>query len=262
MPKYKIKLEGDSDRQTQYVKELAAIAKRDHYLFTVFFLTVDYVPLLRSMPVGDGSAGMWAYTGFFDEHLNEKPSWKAYQEAWLGRKVNSTAKQAEPESDKKQTTGSSSAIGFQDSGDLFKAPASDKVTLESVDGKAKVMKWKFSYRPKEFAWSVKDVPSGSGAGALGLDFEIKSDREGRMMLQVEQADGGAFYTVIDLGQKWTRKQIPWNQFSADASKGYKGKLQPARIVRLMLVDATAVDGKVSGSRTVEVANLDYIRNSQ
>jgi hypothetical protein len=30
----------------------------------------------------------------------------------------------------------------------------------------------------------------------------------------------------------------------------------------MLVDATAVDGKVSGSRTVEVANLDYIRNSQ
>lgn len=262
LPKYKIKLEGDSDRQTQYVKELAAIAKRDHYLFTVFFLTVDYVPLLRSMPAGDGSAGMWAYTGFFDEHLNEKPSWKAYQEAWLGRKVNSTAKQAEPEPGKKQITGSRSAIGFNDSGDLFKAPGSDKVTLESVDGKAKVMKWNFNYRPKEFAWSVKDVPSGSGAGAVGLDFEIKSDRDGRMMLQVEQADGGAFYTVIDPGQKWTRKRISWNQFSVDASKGYKGKLQPAQIVRLMLVDATAVDGKVSGSRTVEVANLDYIRNSQ
>jgi len=267
LPKYKIKLEGDPNRQIDYVRDLAAIARRDHYLFTVFFLSVDYVPLLKQLPAGDGSAGMWAYTGFFDEHLKEKPSWQAYQQAWLGKKGGAVtaAKESEAKIKPNSTQPSaptSSELAFNSQGDLFQAPASDKISLETVDGKSKVMRWKYEFRPKEFAWSVKEIRKNSGSGSSGIAFDLKSDQEGAILLQVEQADGGAFFTVIHPGKTWTKQQLAWNDFSVDPKKGYKGKLSPEQITRMMLVDASSVDRKVSGTRTLEIANLEFMRNSR
>lgn len=80
--RFNLVLHGTPELQQQYVSDLAAIAARDRYLFTVFFLTVDYGALMEKLRPGDETPRLWEFTGFFDRQLAEKPAWASYRTAW------------------------------------------------------------------------------------------------------------------------------------------------------------------------------------
>jgi len=257
LPRYKLELKGDEKLQSQYISDLASIARRDGYLFTVFFLSVDYVALLAQMPAGDGSAGLWTHTGFFDDKLKEKPAWSEYQRAWLGKAVKTPVLATEKTRPGEIET--ASVLGFGSKASLFVAPAPDEIALiPAKEGQG--MRWKYSFRPREFSWAVKDLPKGSAEGSRGVGFALKSDQENPLLVQVEQADGGAFFQVIYPRKDWSEHELNWTSFKPDPKKQYKGKLDSGQLVRMMLVDATGVDKKASGSRVVEMSNLRYLKH--
>ncbi|MFV0252119.1 MAG: hypothetical protein ACK5H2_02145 [Beutenbergiaceae bacterium] len=80
---FDLDIDGDPALQSQYVDELAAIAGRDGYLFTVFFLAVDYDALTSKL--GLPAMELWQNTGFFDAQLQPKPAWQSYIRSWLGQ---------------------------------------------------------------------------------------------------------------------------------------------------------------------------------
>ncbi|MFV0426476.1 MAG: hypothetical protein ACK5KU_05495 [Beutenbergiaceae bacterium] len=83
LEEFDLDIGGDPDTQSLYVQELSVITAQDDYLFTVFFLAVDYGALTRELELP--AMELWQYTGFFDEDLVPKPAWDAYIRFWLGQ---------------------------------------------------------------------------------------------------------------------------------------------------------------------------------
>ena len=84
-PKYGLNMEASPSLQREYVTDLADLARKGNYLFTVFFLSVDCDALMSKLPGEAAANGFWTHSGFFDKKMKKKLTWVAYQEAWLGR---------------------------------------------------------------------------------------------------------------------------------------------------------------------------------
>ncbi|MFV0405409.1 MAG: hypothetical protein ACK5LN_01065 [Propioniciclava sp.] len=82
LSEFDLEIPGDPTVQSQYVADLAAITDADDYLFTVFFLAVDYDALTRKL--GLPAMELWQHTGFFEADLTPKPAWETYRQTWLG----------------------------------------------------------------------------------------------------------------------------------------------------------------------------------
>jgi hypothetical protein len=242
------------------VTDLAAIARRDKYLFVVFFLAVDYDGLMAKLPTGDGSMALWKSTGFFDKDLRPKRAWAHYCQAWLGRNAApDTASSPQPRatSRSQEQTDAQSALGFNVAADLFVAPAG-AISLVRDGNEPGRMRWKYTYQPGEFSWAVKDLPAGSAAGTGGFAFDLKMDRPEPLLIQVEETSGEAFYTMLQPKKNWTHYELPWSKFQLDPEKRRNGQLDRNQIKRIMLADGAAADRGLTGSRVVEVSRLHYL----
>ncbi len=74
LPNLDVTLPGDVAEQREYVRDLVRIARRDRYLFVVWFITVDYERLMEKLPGAEEWMWIWAYTGLFDSSLKPKPA--------------------------------------------------------------------------------------------------------------------------------------------------------------------------------------------
>lgn len=262
-----LRLGGSRELQSAYVTDLSEIARRDGYLFTVFFLTVDYDALMSKLRRNDETMKLWWRTGFFDRNQREKPAWAAYQKAWAdslpvpGRakagRTGPAVAAAKPAASEVREGGVS--LGFGSKEELFAAPGADEVVLRAASGRDPAhMRWKYTYRAGEFAWSARNLPPGQGKGSRGLAFAVRSDREGPLLLQVEESDGEAFYVVVRPSKEWTDVKVPWGEFTVDGGKKRNGTLESDRLVRILLADPTGKDQKADGSRYVDLARLGYL----
>ncbi len=257
---YGLKLQGGRDLQSQYVADLATIAQRDHYLFTVFFLAVDYDALMKKIRPGDETPRLWGRTGFFDTNLMAKPAWSTYLRTWLNRGKAPVQNLRVVQAAGTGTVHSpSGGLAFATPADLFVAPTPDKVQLQTSPEKGSFMRWTYRYRAGQFAWAVKELPAGSAKGSQGLVFELRSDGSDPLLLQVEESDGEAFYHVVKPGQVWTSVNVAWSEFCLDPGKKRDGVLDTGRIVRIMLADGAAVDRKATGGREVDIAQMGFRR---
>jgi hypothetical protein len=79
IPKYGLTMSGSPKQQALYVDDLFKTARRDHYLFVVWYLAIDYDKLYAKMPAGSDAMKLWKNIGFFDCNLHPKPAWAAWQ---------------------------------------------------------------------------------------------------------------------------------------------------------------------------------------
>ena len=265
LSRYGLDMKGDEAWQNQYVSELAEQARRDHYLFTVFFLAVDCDALMKQLKTGD-DGGLWTHTGFFDEHLRQKPAWESYLKTWLGSNSSAvTLNASNPPVTEDQRTSASplgSELGFKFAADLFTAPAPDKLVLAAGPGEEQCMRWEYAFRPHEFSWAVKAVKRGSASFSRGLAFDLRSDREDTLLLKVDLAGGEAFFTLLHPAKNWTHQEMLWSAFAPEAKKNPSGPLRPEQIIRILMADPSAVDRNLTGRRTVEISNLRWVMRDQ
>lgn len=74
MRSFGVTLPGNTAEQVHYVRDLVRVARRDDYLFVVWFITVDYDRLLAQLPGVEDWMWIWAYTGLYDNTLRAKPA--------------------------------------------------------------------------------------------------------------------------------------------------------------------------------------------
>ena len=74
LPGLGVTLPGDPATQAAFMRDLVRIARRDDYLFVVWFITVDYDRLMAVLPAAAEWMWIWAHTGLFDSDLNPRPA--------------------------------------------------------------------------------------------------------------------------------------------------------------------------------------------
>jgi hypothetical protein len=71
---------GNQTLQRRFLRDLIAEARREQYLFVVWFIAIDYERLQRALGAGPDHAGwIWANTGLFDSRLRPKPAWAEWR---------------------------------------------------------------------------------------------------------------------------------------------------------------------------------------
>lgn len=272
LPKYGLALQGDPATQAQYIEDLADIALRDHYLFTVFFLAADYDALMRKASPGDDRHRMWGRTGFYGTNGVAKPAWGSFQKAWFNGRKAAALKSGSPapverlfgggaEEAPGHVSGPGGELAFRSDKDLFVTPPPGLITLEKDPGAAPYMRWSYTYHPGQFCWAVRELTPGSSRGARGLSFSMRSGRSDPILLQVEESDGEAFYAVVTPSADWAATKLRWADFKVAAGKKRDGVLDPAQLVRITIADAAASDKKATGSRTIDLSGLAFERDS-
>jgi hypothetical protein len=76
---FHIDIKGGAVLQAEYVKDLFALAKQDHYAFVIWFLPIDYDKLYAKMPPGSDVMKLWENIGLIDGDLKPKPSWEIWK---------------------------------------------------------------------------------------------------------------------------------------------------------------------------------------
>ncbi|MFT5351091.1 MAG: hypothetical protein ACI9MF_001912, partial [Gammaproteobacteria bacterium] len=71
-----IAFEGNLKSQALFLEDMVKFAKRDNYLFVVWFTAIDYDRLLDKMPDAPEWFGIWKSTGLYDRDLKPKPAWR------------------------------------------------------------------------------------------------------------------------------------------------------------------------------------------
>ncbi len=66
---------GDEETQRLFLRDLISTAKRDSYLFVVWFVPIDYDALLEKLPPEFDWTRIWVNTGLLDRNLNPKPAY-------------------------------------------------------------------------------------------------------------------------------------------------------------------------------------------
>jgi hypothetical protein len=123
---------------------------------------------------------------------------------------------------------------------------SGTLSIASQAGGAEVLTWQFDYG-KEPAVLMREADA-SLKSAVAIAFPMRSDRDGRLFLRVDQEDRKIFTTHFDVTREWRQISCTFADFQPFGTT--TGKIDPARIDRIYLVDLNGSDGGQRGTRTV------------
>lgn len=262
---FDLEFRGNPETQAAYVRDLLQTAKRDGYLFVVWFLAIDYDKLYAKMPKGSEINLMWRNIGLFDGELRAKPAWNEWKNAVganhaatpLASKAQPTNNSIQPLTAKK--TSALKKIGFDSANELFACIPGSSVALEPASGPPPndpAMRWSYQYSRGEWAWCTKKFDHGRLAGSSRLHLWIKSDRTGQLFLQLEEEGGEAFVAVIEVDTTWQQVTLPLSGLSVDPAKKKNGRLEPEKINSILVADAGARSG-ATGKRTVWFSSWSF-----
>jgi len=273
LPKYDIKMKGNSLLQKQYVRDLVKIARRDAYLFVVWFLPIDYDALYEKLPVGDGTNRIWRNIGLFDKNLKPRPALKYWQSALTPlqsteraiidisektRDANKVIPQGEKQASVKKE---GVIIGFTDRSDLFTGPAYDKWTIDNKGPLSTIkssMKWSFDYKKGRWQWCTKDIQSGQlDKDLTKIKFWVRSDRAGTVLVEITENGGEAFFAVLNPTTEWALKEISFDALLQQDEKKKNGKLEIEKGIKILIADEAGASKKRKGHRDIWFAKWQF-----
>ncbi len=73
---------GDERLQADFLRDIAATAVEDDYLFFIWFVPVDFDKLYDAIPGFPDFGRIWVDSGLFDENFEPKPAWSVWLEAF------------------------------------------------------------------------------------------------------------------------------------------------------------------------------------
>lgn len=261
----KLYMKGSKQWQQKFLIDLAAIAKRDNYLFVVWFLPIDYEALSKRAGFGEGDAArLWENIGLFDANLQPKPAWQTWQQILQGEIAASAppikAKAAKAASSSQQITKATTverfSFGFSDSSQLFDGSKHDQLSLsnQSPSGSGKSMQWAYKYKSGRFQWAYKAVKSGAISGGTEMELWVKAKQDTYVLVSFEEMSGESFFTVLQVSDDWKSITVPFSDLKRDEKKKKEdGRFQPEKVVGVTIADARGFEG-ARGNQTVWLAS--------
>jgi hypothetical protein len=261
-----LQMKGSEAEQKDYVSDLARYAKRDGYLFAIYYFPIDIGPLIDTLPKPAAElASMWRENGLLDAELKPKPAqevWKSilaakYDPAALKPSPAMQPKTAEqPQAVAPAETRPVVSVGFKRDEDLCQAPSPARVSLVATDSGANAMQWEFPAGTQKWTWCARPAPAGGFPQGAGMRFRIRSDVDGPVFVEMKAASGAAYFAMVDAGLAWRDVRLRWSDFAAESNKGSARDLQPEAIKNIVLAD----EGKASapGNSTRRIWISDWI----
>lgn len=256
---FDLEFRGSPEMQAIYVHDLLQTARRDGYLFVVWFLAIDYDKLYAKMPKGSEVNLIWRNIGLLDSELRPKPAWNEWKNAIESaqpttsvQNTNNTRRSAVLQKTTVKT------IGFSSTDDLFTCMPNSSIQLEPASGTQNTasMRWNYNYARGEWAWCTKKFTPGRLSGTSRMQIWVKSDRNGPLFLQLEEDGGEAFFTTIQADTNWRQTTLNLAEFRVDPAKKQNSQLEAERINAILLADSDARNG-ATGLRTVWLSHWNF-----
>jgi hypothetical protein len=239
-----LQMKGSEAAQKDYVSDLARYAKRDGYLFAIYYFPVDIGPLIETLPEPVAElTSMWGENGLIDAEFKPKPAlgvWKSilaaqYDPAAAKLSAAPLSKPTEqPSAAEPAATGPIVSVGFKRDEDLCQAPSPAQVSLVATESGAKAMQWEFPAGTQKWTWCARPAPAGGFPQGAGMRLRIRSDVDGPVFVEMKAASGKDYFAMVDAGPAWRDVSLRWSDFAPD--KGSGGQLQPEAITNIVLAD--------------------------
>ncbi len=104
----------------------------------------------------------------------------------------------------------------------------------------------------------RSVPSWVLIGAKSLTFDVASAKPAKLVVQLEQVDGGKYNAVVDLpgGSILTKVKLPLSDFKrSDDATDNDTKVHPALLKSLMIMDASGMLEQANSDNTLWVNHI-------
>ena len=254
--KWKLKNLGSPPEQAAYVRDLAAIARRDRYLFVNFFLLTDYDELMRGLPEAHDLLTLWQRTGFFTHTGEPKPAWQVYKDVWLGGAVVEEPEPTPaPSSEKSAPLPAGDQKSWRQGAEWeWVAPPGARVAAANgPNGESGGLRWSFTYGGGDFSWMTCTFARKLPANTTELHLALRSDSKSPILLQFKQDDGKSFTAIIVPNTEWKTHRISIADLKRDDGKS--GVLAPDKITSALLADGANKDHGTTGDRWIEISPL-------
>ncbi len=274
LPSAGLTFNGNPQTQTRFLQDLIAAAKRDNYLFVVWFVPIDYERLLDKLKVGE-EKNIWVNTGLYGADLQPKPAWPVWMDFFReqaakplrqstvtreGDRATISASEPGPETAEARTepdrpSSGILTLGFQSDDDLFTCSEGGKVSLdrEAAAPSQEAMRWNIHYQ-KDWVLCHKDVHEGRLSNATSVSFSIRSDRVEYVLFRLDERGGKTYHAFVPVEKEWRPVHLKLDQLAKGQSEG--GTLQTANVGRIWLGDGGAEDG-ATGDRTIWISSIEF-----
>jgi hypothetical protein len=258
-----LQMKGSEAEQKDYVSDLARYAKRDGYLFAIYYFPVDIGPLIDTLPKPAAElVSMWRENGLIDAELKPKPA----QETWksiLAAKYDSEVKprpaaltkpEEQPRALETAETVPAVSVGFKRPEDLCQTPSPARVSLVATDSGVKAMQWEFPAGTQKWTWCSRPAPAGGFPQGAGMRFRIRSDVNGPVFVEMKAAGGVGYFAMVDAGPAWRDVSLRWFDFAAESNKGSVRALQPEAITNIVLADEGKASAPDNSTRRIWISD--------
>lgn len=265
----KLKMTGNESLQKRFVRDLAAIAARDDYLFVAWFLPTDYKALSERAGFKQGDVNrLWEYIGLFGPDLKPKPAWADWQQAVRGEiakaapaakgsaKTKVATKPAQPAASRTKVI---HALDLGNAKDLFKGSWHDKIKVsdKSPNGSGKSMRWSYEYADGRYQWALAKLDRGLLKRARGMKLWARGKQEGAIVVQFEEKSGEAWWKAFPVNDGWIEVELDFSDFQRDESKARQDeRFSAADVISVMLADPGGTQG-ASGKQKVWIADWTF-----
>jgi hypothetical protein len=272
---------GDPTIQATYVHDLIDIAKKDKYLFVLWFLAIDYDKLYAKLADDSDVNLIWRNIGLLDSELTPKPAWSVWKTFRSTDKVGAVPQQSTSlNANQGNSIGQSAKsisetvannqsnlnenfllnLRFLNVEDLLSCSSGDQVSLDK-EGKStltggETMRWEINYLKGQWNWCYRKVNLGQLVGASIVRLHIRSDREGPIFLKLEESNKEAFYSIVSVDKDWRYTEIKLTDLKIDDVTRSNGSLDLIDITNIILADPGSVNG-TTGRRNVWIDAIEF-----
>ena len=106
-------------------------------------------------------------------------------------------------------------------------------------------------------WCLRGVKGQSLKHTTRISLWLKSDRDGPIFLRIDESGGESFFVITSPGPDWQQFEFDMSDFSIDDKTRHDGRLEPAKIITLIIAEPPAAHKKTETNRTVWVSDLIF-----
>ena len=278
---FDLQFPGDLVSQAAYVRDLIDIAKKDQYLFVVWFLSIDYDKLSAKLAGDSDVNNMWRNIGFFDGDLNPKPAWSVWktfnsqtkENVLIGQSKSPNLNKAEivapPVINKTEAIVNNQqlkpnenfhfALRFRSNDDLLSCVSIDQVSIDDDEksslSASKAMRWSINYLKGQWNWCYKKINKDQLSGSSIVRLHIRSDIDGPIFVKLEESNKESFYFIAAVGKQWRVIEAKLSDFKIDDASRTNGFLDLNDISNIILADPGSNNG-TTGHRNIWIDAIE------
>ena len=266
VPKHRLSMNGSPSLQQTFLQELGSIASRDNYAFVIWFMPVDYDRLFDTLPPGDGTYRLWQNIGVYDKDLRAKPALDTWQAIIAGKSapVAHVPRPSNKPSPPTKESGSAEILAFNNGPNGFLGSSKDDVKSIATQGSSSLpstithsLDWSYKCKKGRWQYIQREIEKGSLANTQSVTLYLKSNQTGPILMQLEEQNGEAFFSVLMPSTNWAKYTIPFKDLDLSEETRKNGKLSANTIKKILFADTGAVSEGATGKRTVQIGRIEF-----